>query len=854
MPTSTENRPVPPSQRSFPNAIKWAYSANWGERAFGAVFTLILAAMLGPRAFGVLSIAMAYILFLQMFLDQGFMAALIQREDLEAAHLDTVFWMDLLLSLFLVLVSISASGWWAGRNHSPEAQKLIAVLSLSIPIEALACVQGAILKREMDFKAIAIRTNVAALVGGVTGVGMAVAGAGVWALAGQQLARDLTALVLLWKLSPWRPSFRFSWKHLNDLRNFSISNFIAQLGIFADVQSAPILLGFFFGPLAVGLYRIADRLTGAVITMATTSIQSVALPEFSRLQRQPELLKKSVLNCVWLSSTATFPALAVIAASSSAILAVMGQNWLGASSTLAILCLVGMCSVFVYFTGPLMQAVAKTRQLAILEWARTAVASLFIVGAGIAVSNSGVQAQITGIAMARLLSTGCLVTPVFLWILIRISGLSLRDLVPAVAPSMAGSLCAYAAVLLLRLSPLVGGRAPFTLAAAEGSVGALTGIAVVLVLDPVLRGMVRNQFKAFDRSPATPRVVENTASQETATELSPNPDRDQTPQLSPSRDCFVSVVIPTYNRAYVIEDALASVLYQSHQNLEIIVVDDGSTDNTLELIETLNDDRVRYIRHERNKGCSAAYNTGIAAAKGEVIAFLDSDDLWHRHYLTRHVQFLSTHPEVDVSFCDTEIWVGDKVILSLIRLMRSFPRLIGSNPPGREYVISRRDMHLCLLEEIPVKPTAAVVRREALARVGVPFEESWPSGTDWDLFLRLSWVARFGYIDRPLAVQRRTADATHQKFLVQDKQFLLQVLHRERSRIGSDRDAVSAVNRGIAGIYNSLAWCYFESGQSRKALSVYLAGFKDTGESMLMEKLAAGLVRTAHRGVTSARR
>ena len=146
------------SNKSFLNALKWAYTGNWGERAFSALFTFILAAILGPHDFGTVAIAIVYISFLQIFLDQGFMAALIQKKNLEPEHLDAVFWMDLVLSLFLVGMSILLGGWWAARNHAPEASSLISVLSLCIPIQGLAAVQGAILNKNMDFKALSIRS------------------------------------------------------------------------------------------------------------------------------------------------------------------------------------------------------------------------------------------------------------------------------------------------------------------------------------------------------------------------------------------------------------------------------------------------------------------------------------------------------------------------------------------------------------------------------------------------------------------------------------------------------------------------------------------------------------------------
>jgi len=307
----------------------------------------------------------------------------------------------------------------------------------------------------------------------------------------------------------------------------------------------------------------------------------------------------------------------------------------------------------------------------------------------------------------------------------------------------------------------------------------------------------------------------------------------------------VSVIIPTYNRGYIIRDAIDSVLQQTYNDCEILVIDDGSTDNTQELVRACCSRNLKYLRHESNRGCSAAYNTGISAATGQLIAFLDSDDAWKPDYLARQARLFVHHPEVDVVFTDTEIRQNGAVVPSLMVFMRVFPKLLGQRN-GSEYVLTSREMYLCLLEEVPIKPSACVLRREILSRAN-GFDEAWPSGTDWDLFLRLSHFAIFGYIDSPLVVQRRTADATHQKFVEQDKLFLLSVFARERDHLDRDSQGLRAVRRGLAGLFNSLGWAYMEREEWGKAVKVYFEGFRQTFNLVLLRKMFAAPVHAARK-------
>jgi len=308
----------------------------------------------------------------------------------------------------------------------------------------------------------------------------------------------------------------------------------------------------------------------------------------------------------------------------------------------------------------------------------------------------------------------------------------------------------------------------------------------------------------------------------------------------------VSVIIPTYNRADIIRDALESVLAQSYQDFEIVVVDDGSSDKTCEVVASIGSSKIRFLRSDRNCGCSAAYNRGIKEAAGNLIAFLDSDDIWEPGYLEREVNFLARHSEVGVVFCDTEIRGPAIHVTSIISLMDAFPQFLQKNPKASEYVVDARQMYLCLLQEVPIKPSATVVRREVFSNAGV-FDEQWPSGTDWDLFLRMSRVTNFGYIDQALVTQRHRSDATHRLFYEKDKTFLLGQFEKEKAALSGDREALMRVNRGMGALYNSLGWFYLEGGQDKKALSTYWKGYKETLYPKLLRKLGSALFRMSFR-------
>lgn len=196
----------------------------------------------------------------------------------------------------------------------------------------------------------------------------------------------------------------------------------------------------------------------------------------------------------------------------------------------------------------------------------------------------------------------------------------------------------------------------------------------------------------------------------------------------------VSVIIPTYNRGWIIKEAIDSVLAQTYRTYELIVVNDGSTDETAALLNQYGD-RLQVI-YQENQGVSSARNRGIASSRGELIALLDSDDLWLPEKLDRQVSFFQKYPQALI--CQTqEIWV------------RNGKRV---NPGKRHKKLSGKifepSLSLCL-----VSPSAAMFRKELAGMVGL-FDEKLPACEDYDLWLRVSSRFPVHLIDEFLIIKR----------------------------------------------------------------------------------------------------
>ena len=289
----------------------------------------------------------------------------------------------------------------------------------------------------------------------------------------------------------------------------------------------------------------------------------------------------------------------------------------------------------------------------------------------------------------------------------------------------------------------------------------------------------------------------------------------------------VTVVIPAFNRVGTIRAAVESVLSQSYADLELLVVDDGSSDGTMSALAGMSDPRLRLLANPCNMGPSAARNTGIRAARGDWVAFQDSDDEWLSDKLAKQmVRIALTGPGCVAAYCG---------------MLIDAPKDGSLGPGGVRYYpdasLGAREGNLleALLRRSLISTQTLIARRDALLKIG-GFDESLPALEDWDCVLQLARLGSFAFVDEALVKQYFSPNS----------------ITRNRAKWASARERVVAKNldllqlrpKVLAGHYRSIAGESRRLGQLAKAKSAIRKALGATpGDLTLWLLMAYLLVR-----------
>lgn len=461
-------------------ALAWSASESVALAALSLGVFVVLARLLQPVDFGVVALAGVFIYSFNLIIGTSFADALVQRLELEPGHMDAAFWTTMAAALLLAAASVAGADYVAAALHEPQLAQVLPWLALSLPLNVVATVQTALFRRALQFRVIAIRSVVGRTVGAAVGVGMALAGFGVWALVGQQLAGAAVTNIALAIRSPWRPRLRFSFTRVRELAGFGFHVSASQVINGMSEQAVTFLVGVFFGTTQLGYFTIAWRMVQLIRALIGSAVYHVGFSAFSRLQGDREAMANAVLKSTRFACLFGFPISAGIAVLAGPLIALLfGARWLASEHMLVLLALEMLPGFYVIFFAACFRAMGRP------GW--TLVLSLVYALAGVASVVLLAPWGLDIVVVSWVVRT-ILLLPVQVILLRRLLQVRPRRiLMPAVAPAIAS------AVMSVAVGALVWGVADrlenSVLVGLAVLAGILSYIAAIAVLAP---GMIRS--------------------------------------------------------------------------------------------------------------------------------------------------------------------------------------------------------------------------------------------------------------------------------------------------------------------------------------------------------------------------
>lgn len=323
---------------------------------------IILARLLFPSDFGLVGMIAIFIAISDVFVKAGFGQAFIKKKDTTDVDANTVFFINLAISVAIYIVLYFAAPLIASYFHEPALVQIVRVLCLVIIINSLNVIQHSIIRKEMQFKKKAILTVISSLVSGCIGVLCAYKGLGVWSLVIQQLANRLVLCILFYSTSKWKPSFKVSRQVARSMFSYGSWLLLADLLLTIMNNFYRVFIGRYHNSEDLGYYERSHQFQAMVADTFTWVFGIVAFPSFTKVQddyhKMLDLAKKYVKYSTYL----IYPILCVmLVVAEPMIHLLLTDKWLPAVPYLKIFCIIGMAVPLNFFLSPFLQAAGFTR-------------------------------------------------------------------------------------------------------------------------------------------------------------------------------------------------------------------------------------------------------------------------------------------------------------------------------------------------------------------------------------------------------------------------------------------------------------------------------------------------------------
>lgn len=313
---------------------------RYGVQLFVAV---ILARLLSPEEFGTIALLYLFTGIAGVFIDGGFSSALVQKQHTTRTDESSVFWANLGISVVAAGLLWGSAPLIAGFFGFPILVPLTGMLAASLVMNALGSIHLVLFSKRLNFKTPMFVSSAAAVSSGGLAIWMASEGFGVWALAWQAVCSSMVSTVLLWCLSPWRPTLEFSVKSLQSL--FRFGSFLMLSGLLDITYNRiySILIGKFHGVKELAYYNRADNTKQIPVDVLAAALSKVAFPVFSTVSHDTEKLRRGVRTVVKVIMFVNLPVMfGLMATAENVIRLLFGEQWLPCAPILQVLCIAGM--------------------------------------------------------------------------------------------------------------------------------------------------------------------------------------------------------------------------------------------------------------------------------------------------------------------------------------------------------------------------------------------------------------------------------------------------------------------------------------------------------------------------------
>ncbi len=467
-----------PTGRKIVSGALWIAIETWGRQAMLFGVFVILARLLGPDAIGLAALALVAPVILAVPVTCGIPDAIIQRSDIDPEHLDSAFWLLAGTGAGLSALVVLLGQPIANVFGQPLVAELMRGSGLIIFIQSLAGVPIAILKRQLNFRVLAMRTLVGTVASGAVGVGLALNGYGVWSLIWMQVAKSVCEVVVLLLGSAWRPRLRFSYDKCKDLLGFAVPIVGFSIWGLVNDEMPKVFIGTILGPSAVGIYTLARRPLDALTSAFLAPLSGIAMPAVSRLLSDRAKIDRFFNNSIRITVLIGFPAFMGLAAiAPDAVPLVFGPHWSEGVLAVQVMMLLGLVRTVDTICGGTMLALGYAKLILTMNVLYTLAA---IVALPLAAMFS-VEAVIAAIILCNLVFT-----PLFLYYTHKLVGIDvLRPL--AIIPRVAiatGLMMIGVKVWLLATADLLHPTAAAITAIGFG--GLIYAMAAVMLIRPDL--------------------------------------------------------------------------------------------------------------------------------------------------------------------------------------------------------------------------------------------------------------------------------------------------------------------------------------------------------------------------------